>query len=142
MKKENFVYQFKSSLAPGAIFNLLQHIEQWWSGLYDETIKGKSNQLNDEFSFLAGGGVHYTVQKLVELVPGKRIAWLVSESKLSFLNKPDEWTGTKIYFDLMPDGTGTRVSFTHEGLTPEIECYDACSSGWTGYLKNLENKLN
>jgi hypothetical protein len=141
MKKENFVYRFKSSQSPETVFKLLQNIEQWWSGVYEETIKGKSDQLNDEFTFLAGGGAHYSRQKLVELVPAKRIAWLVTESKLSFLSKPDEWTGTTISFDLSADGSGTSVTFTHEGLTPQIECYDACSSGWTSYLGNLKEKL-
>ena len=46
--------------------NLL-NVDQWWSGLYEETIKGKSHHLNDEFTFEAGQGMHYSKQKLVEL---------------------------------------------------------------------------
>jgi hypothetical protein len=141
MKTENFVYRFKSSKTPEAIFELLLNVEEWWSGLYEETIKGKSHKLNDEFSFKAGGGVHYTVQKLVELVPNKKIVWLVTDSKLTFLSDPGEWKNTKISFDISKEGDKTVVTFMHEGLTPQIECYDDCSTGWTGYLKNLEKKL-
>lgn len=141
MNKENFTYSFTSSKTPEVIFKLLLNIEQWWSGLYEETITGKSHQLNDEFSFKASGGVHDTTQKLVELIPNKKIVWLVTNSKLTFLSDPSEWKNTKICFDLSKEGDKTVVSFTHDGLTPQIECYNACSGGWTGYLENLKKKL-
>ena len=141
MKKENFTYSFKSSKTPAEIFELLLDVEQWWSGLYEETIKGTSQELNDEFSFEAGQGAHYTKQKLVELVPHKRIAWLVTESRLDFVSDPGEWANTKICFDLSRENNQTTVTFTHEGLTTGIECYGQCSAGWTGYLDNLKKKL-
>lgn len=141
MKKENFVYSFNSSETPEAIFALLLDIEQWWSGLFEETIKGKSHSLNDEFSFEAGSGVHYSKQKLIELIPNKKIVWVVTDSKLNFLNDPSEWTNTKICFDISQEKDKTRVTFTHDGLTPQIECYNNCSVAWMGYLKNLEKKL-
>ena len=120
--------------------NLL-NVDQWWSGLYEETIKGKSHHLNDEFTFEAGQGMHYSKQKLVELVPNKKIAWMVTDSKLTFLNKVDEWTNSKLLFDISKEGDKTLVTFTHDGLTPQIECFNQCSSGWTGYLNNLKKKL-
>jgi len=143
MKKESFTYSFKSSKTPGAVFELLLDIEQWWSGLYEETIKGKSHKLNDEFSFEAGSGIHYSKQKLIELVPDKRIVWLVTTSRLNFLSDPGEWTNTKICFDISKekDKDKTLVTFTHDGLTPRIECYNNCSGAWTGYLTKLKEKL-
>lgn len=141
MEGKNFTYSFKSSKSTKEIFELLLNIEQWWSGLYEETIKGKSNQLNDEFTFEAGGGMHDTTQKLVELILNRKIVWLVTYSNLSFTSKPDEWTNTKICFDLSKERDKTLVTFTHDGLIPEFECYEACSGGWTGYLENLKRKL-
>ncbi len=141
MKKENFVYRFSSSQTPEAVFSLLSDVKQWWSGLYGETIQGESSQLHDEFSFEAGGGMHYSAQELVERIPGKKIIWLVTDSKLSFLSDTGEWTQTKFGFEISKEGDTTQVTFTHDGLTPQIECYDQCSAGWTGYLDNLAKKL-
>jgi len=142
MKKGNFSYSFKTSKRAEEIFELLLHIEQWWSGLYDETIKGQSKKLNDVFTFKAGDGAHYTSQKLVELIPNKKVVWLVTDSNLSFLKDTSEWNNTKIGFELSTEGDKTNVQFTHEGLVPKIECYDTCSAGWKGYLDNLKKKLN
>ena len=141
MKQENFSYSFKTSKSPEEVYQLLLDIEQWWSGLYEETIKGESKKINDEYTFEAGGGVHYSKQKLMELIPNKKNTWLVTESNLSFLSDPSEWNNTKLCFDLSIEDGKTRVMFTHEGLVPKIECYDGCSGAWINYLDNLEKKL-
>ncbi len=141
VKQENFSYSFNTTQPAKEVFNQLLDVKQWWSGLYEETIKGKSQKPGDEFTFSAGGGVHNTTQKLVEVVPGKRIVWLVTASNLNFLKDPAEWEGTKIRFDLSEEGKNTKVTFTHEGLAPQIECYDNCSSAWTGYLNNLKKAM-
>jgi hypothetical protein len=142
MKQDNFVYSFHTSKPVEEVFELLLDVRQWWYGLFEETIQGESNSEGDLFTFKAGGGMHNTTQKLIELIPGKRIVWLVTESELTFLSEPSEWKGTKIQFDLSANGKGTTVTFTHEGLVPQIECYDNCSAAWMGYLTKLEKVLN
>jgi len=138
----NYTFSFKSSKKPKEIFDLLLDIKQWWYGIFNETIQGASQQVNDEFTFLAGEGVHYTKQKLIELVPGKKIVWLVTESKLTFLSHPKEWEQTKLIYELNEDSNNqTTVTFTHEGLQPQVECYDSCSSGWTQYMHKLQERL-
>jgi hypothetical protein len=141
MKKENFSYSFKTSKTTQEIFELLLDIEKWWSGLYEETIKGKSKKINDEFIFTAGGGAHYSKQKLVELTPGKKVVWLVTDSNLNFLKDTSEWNNSRIGFELSTDENKTNVQFTHEGLVPQIECYEGCSLAWKSYLDNLKEKL-
>ena len=139
---ESYTYSFTTHKSPKEIFDLLLNIEKWWTGIYEETISGCSQKLNDEFSFSAGGGVHFSKQKLIELIPDKKLVWLVTESNLSFLDNPNEWESTKLVFDILERENETQITFTHEGLVPEIECYDSCSNAWTQYLHNLEEKLN
>jgi uncharacterized protein YndB with AHSA1/START domain len=138
---KNFTYSFTSSKKPEEVFEILLDIPKWWTGKYEETLKGKSKKVNDEFTFKAGGGAHYSKQKLIELIPNKKIVWLVTDSKLAFINDTSEWIGTKICFNISTEGNKTKVTFTHDGLVPEIECYDACSGGWTQYLDQLKEKL-
>jgi len=125
---------------PTQVFNTIKNVRAWWSGSYGEEIKGNSNKVNDEFSFRAGGGAHYSKQKLVELIPDKRIVWLVTDSKLTFLENQSEWNGTKIAFEISKEKDQTKIVFTHEGLVPEIECYNSCAPAWTQYVQ--ETLLN
>lgn len=137
----SFSYSFTSSKSASEVFTLLLDVSKWWSGLYGETINGETTAVGDEFSFSAGGGAHYSKQKLVEMVPDKKLVWLVTESNLSFLSDTSEWVNTKISFDISQDGDDTKIAFTHVGLTPQIECYDNCANAWTQYLVNLKSHL-
>jgi uncharacterized protein YndB with AHSA1/START domain len=61
-----------------------------------------------------------------------RVAWAVKECPLT----PD-WIGTTIFFDVSDDGDGAMLYFRHQGLTPELECFDMCHEGWTHFLASL-----
>lgn len=139
---KSYTYSFTTHKSSKEIFDLLLNIEEWWSGIYEEKISGSSQKLNDEFSFSAGGEVHSSKQKLIELIPNKKLVWLVTESNLSFLNNPKEWENTRLVFNVWEKNGQSKVTFTHEGLEPRIECYAGCSSAWTQYMHNLEEKLN
>ena len=145
MKNQNFTTTFLVDQNPEEVFNAIKNVRGWWSGLYSEEFEGETNKLNDEFTFRAGDGAHYSKQKLIELIPGKKIAWLVTDSNLNFLENKNEWTGTKIIFEIsVPDsyrgGNKTQIRFTHEGLVPKVECYESCAPSWTKYLN--EKLLN
>jgi hypothetical protein len=133
----NYSATYLVDQSPTEICNAIINVRNWWSGLYAEEIEGSSEMPDDEFTFRAGGGAHYSKQKLVELIPGKKIVWLVTESKLSFIEKKDEWVGTKLCFEFSPQGKKTEVRFTHIGLVPAIECYGDCSGAWGNYLEKF-----
>ncbi len=144
MSKQNFkdyTFSFESAETPQNIFETLLNVRKWWTGFYGEDIKGSSKKFSDEFTFNAGDGVHYSKQKLFELEPNTKIVWQVIESNLSFLKKKDEWTNTKISFNISKQGDKSLITFTHHGLLPQIECYKDCSGAWTQYLEKLAEKL-
>jgi len=136
MKTQDLTITMQVDQTPEEVFNAIRNVRGWWSGYYSEDITGDTEQLNDVFSFRAGGGAHYSRQKLIEVIPKKKVVWLITDSKLDFLEKKDEWTGTKVSFDISTKGNKTELVFTHEGLTPEIECYNACAPAWSQYLQN------
>lgn len=136
MATPHFTFTLQTEKTPGQVFRAINQVRDWWTGYYSEEIKGNTEKLNDEFSFRAAGGAHYTKQKIVETIPGKKVVWLITHSELSFLEKKDEWIGTKVIFDISAKGGKTQLVFTHEGLTPEIECYDSCAPAWSEYLQH------
>jgi Activator of Hsp90 ATPase homolog 1-like protein len=121
---------------PHQVFQAIRNVPNWWSGYFSEHFAGNFENLHDEFTFHAGDGAHYSKQKLIEVISDKKIVWLITESELSFLENKEEWTGTKVIFEISKKGDQTEMTFTHEGLNPEKECYDSCSPAWTQYLQN------
>jgi len=78
---------------------------------------------------------------VIEMIPGKKVVWLVTESKLNFVAKPDEWTGTKIIFEISDLNGNTQIHFTHFGLVPEVECFGACANAWGTYIEQSLSRL-
>ena len=136
MTTKNFTLTLLTEQTPEQVFQAIHNIRAWWTGYYAEDITGHAEKLHDEFSYRAGDGVHYSKHQLVEVIPNKKIVWLTTDSNLSFIEKKDEWTGTKIIFDISKQDDKTQLIFTHEGLSPEVECYEACAPVWTAYLEN------
>ncbi len=118
------------------VFSNINSVSKWWT----EDLKGSSQKLNDEFT-VRFGEVHVSTQKIIELVPDKKMVWLVSGSKLNFIKDKDEWTNTKIIFELSGQGGQTTIHFTHRGLVPGIECFKDCTKGWDYYIKGSLYKL-
>ena len=125
MKKEkDFTTSIVVDKSPTEVFNAINNVRGWWQG----EIKGNTEKLNDEFTYQMQD-IHFSKQKIVELIPDKKVVWLVTESNLSFVDKTDEWTGTKIDLNIQPEGKKTKLTFTHHGLVPAFECYGGCSGG-------------
>lgn len=54
----------------------------------------------------------------------------------------EDWVGTSQHFDLEPLAAGgTAINFRHAGLTPRLECYDDCRSGWDHFIPSLHSYL-
>lgn len=60
-----------------------------------------------------------------------------NESKLNWLEKDQqEWTNTKMIFEITTKGECTVLHFAHDGLIPEKECYARCAQGWNMVIKD------
>jgi uncharacterized protein YndB with AHSA1/START domain len=113
--------------APDAVFDALTTpagITEWWT-----PVSG---------SGLEGGELRFVFPNLELLARVDRadrptaVRWVVLECGM------EDWVGTAISFDLAPTATGgTRLDFRHIGLTPQLECFEQCSAGWTFYLPSL-----
>lgn len=131
MNNKDFTTSILVDQSPKEAFDAINNVIGWWT----ENLDGGTHNLNDEFE-VRFGDVHYSKQKLTEVIPGEKVVWLITDSKLTFVKDQTEWTGTKIIFDITRKGNQTEVRFTQQGLTPTFECYGGCSNAWTDYVQN------
>lgn len=106
-------------------FNAINNVRNWWQG----EIIGNTDKLDDEFTYCMEPH-HYSKQKIVEWIPNKKVVWLITECNLNFVNNKLEWLDTVIIFEITTVDGKTKITFTHQGLNPKIECYEGCSNAW------------
>lgn len=131
MTNHSYSATIEVAQSPQHVFDRITDVSKWWSKDYE----GRSARLHDEFVIRYPGG-NYVKQRLVDVVPGRRMVWLVTDSTLAWFRDPAEWANTKMVFDIATNGNKTVLHFTHDGLVPEKECYALCARGWDTAIKD------
>lgn len=126
---ESFTARITVNKSALGAFNAIKDFRGWWS----EDIEGNTDQLNETF-FYHYKDIHLCRIKLIEEVPGKKLVYQVIDNEFNFITDQSEWVNTKLIFEIETTGATTNVTFTHEGLVPEYECYQVCNDAWTGYI--------
>lgn len=118
------------SATPRAVFDALTTLPGlagWWTG----TVTGNGEE-GGELHFFFGDDVPTTIHVDVA-TPATLVQWTC----LGYQHLPD-WAGTTITFALSAaEGGGTHLAFRHRGLTPQLECFETCRSGWDHFLPSL-----
>jgi hypothetical protein len=129
MSQQGYTTSFTVDQSAEEVFAAVNNVRGWWS----EEIRGSTDKLGTEFEFYSGD-VHCSTQKITEFVPGKKVVWHVLDSQINFVKDTTEWTGTDIVFEIARKDDRTELRFTHVGLVPGIECYQACADAWGMYI--------
>jgi hypothetical protein len=130
MNTSDFSTTMMVDQTPAEVFSAINNVRGWWS----EEIEGSTDKLHDEFKYHYQD-VHRCRIKLIEVIPEKKVVWLVMDNYFKFTNDKSEWKGTNIRFDISEKDNKTEIRFTHAGLVPEYECFEVCSNAWTQYVQ-------
>ncbi len=136
MKNQNFTTAFSVDQSPEEAFAAINNVRGWWS----EEIEGSTDSPGDEFTYRYKD-VHACKMKLIEVIPDKKVVWLVLNNYFNFTEDKTEWKGTKVIFEVSKNGDQTEVRFTHQGLVPQYECYNVCSNAWSSYINGSLRSL-
>jgi hypothetical protein len=130
MSKQDFTTEMVVDQTPKELFTAITNPQNWWTG----EIVGSTNKLNDEFTYRYSD-LHFSKQRIIELIPGQKVKWAVTDSIINYAEDKSEWTGTTISFEIFEKDNKTHLRFTHLGLDPDIECFESCSYSWTQIIQ-------
>lgn len=136
MSDQSYTTTFSVEQTPKEAFDAINNPRGWWS----EEIEGGTDKVGDEFKYHYED-LHRCKIRVTELVPGQKVSWLVVDNYFSFTEDKTEWKDTTISFEISEKDGKTQVHFTHLGLVPEYECYNACSEGWGNYINGSLRNL-
>jgi hypothetical protein len=131
MSNKDYITSFTVDQSPKEVFAAVNNVRGWWS----EEIEGNTDKPGAEFTFHYKD-VHRSTHKITEFIPGKKVVWHTTDSRINFVNNKKEWNGTDIIFNITRKGNRTELTFSHIGLIPSIECYDKCSNAWSFYIND------
>lgn len=110
-----------------AAAQVFDDLERWWATRTERFANGftvRFNKSHASFAVDPGG-------------TAAAFSWTCTDANMIIEDVPDagEWAGTKLLWSVTPDGAGSTVTMTHEGLGPQIQCFDVCTGGWQNYFE-------
>lgn len=114
---------------PEEAYRAVLDTRSWWDG----EITGPTDVLGEAFTYRYED-VHRSTHLVTELVTAERVVWHTTDADLPFADDPREWIGTDVVFEFAQVDGGTELTFTHVGLTPNLDCYADCSRAWGHFV--------
>lgn len=144
MSQQSYEQSISVNATPAEVFEALtKGYDHWWT-----TTQGQQfNQVGDAIKFTFPPNISYWTLAAKELVPNERVTLECVAAHHIIEGKPEasheEWLGTTMNWSIEANGKATMVHFTHNGLIPELHCYDVCKAGWDMFfVGSLKDYLN
>jgi uncharacterized protein YndB with AHSA1/START domain len=130
--EDSYTADISIAASPSRVFSALTTLEGiagWWTS----QISG-GGLAGDQLD-LGFVGLDEQITMAVESVVSERaVTWRCD----SHSGHP-EWVGTRITFQIDPvPPDGSRLSVTHLGLVPSLNCYEQCFAGWEHFMRSIK----
>lgn len=120
------------------IFNAIaKNVQQWW-GITDSPVSVVGDEFTTSFDKTYW---KFTISKFE---PNVKIVWDCIDARhihTGYDGIKSEWLGTSVEWTLEElDTEQTIVHFQHNGLTPDLNCYEICTPAWELFVtKSLKS---
>ncbi len=131
----DYSIQIEIAATPEKVFKSLNEgMNTWWGSISNANFK-----TNGQFTITFENGYWWTF-KIMEYHPNEEIIWKCVDGEPEF-NK--EWIGHVLHWKIIEQDYKTVIEFQQIGLTPQLHCYQICSSTWNMFLREkLVSHLN
>ncbi|WP_426670139.1 SRPBCC family protein [Mucilaginibacter sp. McL0603] len=128
MDKPNYHVRLKVNTTTEQAIKAISNVSGWWAQEVDGNAKKQGDQFTVHFGKTWG-------QFRVSELSRNRIVWAVTDCYLDLLKDTKEWNETRLIFQFNSADDKTVIDVTHEGLTPDKECFNDCTKGWNFYFR-------
>ena len=138
MSGQSYNSEIQISAKPDSVYKAItKDIDKWWTELSNQALH-VGDQLVVRFEKTTSWVITVT-----EALPNRSLVWKVVEANHDIENllKKDEWKETTIMWTILENEEGSKVTLTHQGLVPALECYKICHAGWDYFLGSLKSYL-
>ena len=121
MVAQSYKRRIDFALKPAVVFRALtKDVDMWW------TISSDDASVIGSIATFRFDESHNTML-IRDFVPERRVVWycVVQNHADKTLWAFDEWMGTRLLCDIEPYSRGSRLSFVHQGVVPQLEGYAA-----------------
>ena len=136
MTKQDYRLSMSAPVSASDAYDKIARVSEWWV----KDFQGSARNSGDTFTVRFGGPfvdfkiTEFVDFKITEAVPGSKVVWHVTNCFLPWLKDKTEWNDTDVVFEVSAGQSETTVTMTHEGLVPEVECFESCVQGWNQYF--------
>ena len=138
MARQSYSAEILISAKPESVYEAITgDIDKWWTELSNQAVQ-VGDQLTVRFEKTA-----CWVMTVSRVIPNRLLVWKVIDANhdIEDLTNKDEWLNTTIKWEIAENETGSKVTLTHHGLVPVLQCYEICHAGWDYFLGSLKNYL-
>lgn len=115
-----------------ALFTTAAGVSRWWGPTQGDAAIGGT--------LITSFGEHgVNATRVLEVGPNRVVWEPVAAPETTPTGHTQEWLGTTIEIDILPTGSGAELRFRHVGLTPSLDCWDACFDAWTYFMASIES---
>ncbi|MDP5220597.1 SRPBCC domain-containing protein [Ruegeria sp. 2205SS24-7] len=128
---------------PSAAYDAVtQGVAHWWTRPDQPLVN-----IGDRAKFTFPPGVSYWSFELTSTVQPTHVEWTCVDALHIHEGQPKEietdWLNTKVHWKITEQESGSIIEMQHQGLTPELLCYDVCEAGWDMFfLGSLKQYLD
>lgn len=132
----HYVASIETSASPEACFEAIaKRMSKWWT----KTTEGELNKVGDRVKVVFPPDFGHWTFEARRMEPGVGIEMVCIDAHHRVEGQPEaidqEWLGTTVVWQFTTVGSKTRVTLTHRGLTPQLNCWGICLDGWNYFFK-------
>jgi len=128
MITQDYRLSISAPVSASDAYNKIARVSEWWAKGFEGSARNSGDVFTVRF------GETFVDFQVTEAVPDSKVVWHVTNSYLPWLQDKTEWNDTDVVFEVSASHGETTVTLTHEGLVPEVECFEGCVQGWNRYF--------